>query len=169
MEQVTLTPKQFNALPANMRRIKIAEDIIDTLARPVEQRYSPARLSYLVIRDASGDLTGDIQDALSEREPRGTCCALGALLISFVRIADGVDFEDICDTSDSDYYFHADGDKISDTLRPHFSIQMLGEIEGAFEGWQCGWDNAKPPVERLAKIARNIIRNNGDFLVGDLR
>lgn len=63
-------------------------------------------------------------------------------------------------------------------LKPYFSDRQLDEIEGCFEATDEGWD---PPEhaewaykfpdydDRLRAILRNIIRNKGDFKVGEVR
>jgi hypothetical protein len=152
------------------RCVMVARDVIATIDKfdIKTGRYFP---------DFVEECSGDIQSQLPLlEEKKCTVCAKGAMLLSFIRFWDKVQFEDIIYSSGQ-----LTGKKITNVLKEIFDEHQLALIERSFEDWGntiidsrllspyedkiCRLFSLKYscPKERLLTIMRDIAANGGEF------
>ena len=185
-----MTKKQFEKLKPATRRIKMAQDVIlrlSTRNRPVVERgtycevspWIPDRVLAILApadrwgnRDAGGL---QFQSVLPKVQKYCHVCAMGALLLSHVAIANAFTVDDADGVA---------GYVIIETLDGYFTDEQLRSIEAAFEGELVinVFSDAEPIIEnaaiwfdripdatkRLRAICRNIIAHKGDFDITDV-
>lgn len=162
-----MTKKQFDRLTPARRRMAVAQDVLDTLALPKRKRFKPTRGVYCLF-DVSKKVFKDgdqqLRDLLPRIERHCEACAMGALLISYVRIANHVTVDETVRIPDSGLektWPAVDDDEIIRALEDFFPLSMLREIELAFE--QSEKWNKERPTKRLRAICENIVENKGKF------
>lgn len=120
---------------------------------------------------------GSMQDYMDKITNTKRCevCALGAMMLSHVRLFDKFDLDrmvKITDLPDAVRYLHLTyWDAITALRENGFSLKDLDAIERAFESRRCPNKNGIEinlnlpvnPAARLGKIMQNIVKNGGDF------
>lgn len=173
-----MTKKYFDRLKPATRRMKIAKDVLATLALPKRKRFKPTSGDYCdfnsppqVIRQRK-----QLQALLPQVEKDCTACAMGALFLSHVRLVNNFSLA---------YGQNSVSPRtISATLADYFPEEQLRTIEAAFEDHIIGnvgnkfnkvasyclkWKALIPNDEpRLKAIMRNIVKHKGDFDITDL-
>jgi hypothetical protein len=159
---------KFEGLTPAEKRVAIAEDVLERLRTG---RVKAAHGAY--VRGAFGRMTEDIADAFDQVK---TCkaCAIGATFVAALAMGRGFlksdmrSFYDqtISEMRPTDMKFY---------LSRYFNTDQLKAIECAFEGWiyeeDCHFhfeithfnDGIDDPAERMARIMRNIVENDGLF------
>lgn len=156
--------RRFNKLDAAGKRVAIARDVIAQLKAG---KYIATGGQYI------GSNAFNNGDKVVGKVC--TVCALGALAISLTNRVKAVSIKTFRRSATS---FGEGGDRYSITsvLRKYFSIPQLQLIEDIFENWNnyCGDTALKVekfmeeyPDEdaRLEAIMKNIIRNDGKFIL----
>lgn len=140
-------------------RLAVAKDVLKRLRRKKLNVFSgngyivPKNTSYFEIDNLKSSCQHDnSQEHLDKIESSCEVCALGACMLSHIRLFNKVVIEDTFG-----------GENAKFALGSYFSRQQLGIIENVFErisNWSTREENSK----RLAKIMRNIIKNNGKYV-----
>lgn len=184
-----MTKAYFDRLKPATRRIKIAQDVLKTLALPKSKRFKPTKGEYCKFEPEGLVFTSgraQLQTLLPKVERHCEACAMGALFLSHVRLVNNVTLaratEGVFDVNSADI----ERPVITDILREYFDPTMLALIEAAFEGriveTDIGnnnyhgvtnaaqiWLDALPDnTARLKSICRNIIKHGGDFDIFDV-
>ncbi len=192
-----MTKKQFDRLKPATRRMKIAQDVLDTLKLKERKRFRVVKGTYCSINTGKanffkGKKRTQVQSLLPEIGKNCEACGMGALFLSHIRLFDRVTVGELgvidCDDMNKSV-LQADGDDIVSALSGSFSGTELRIIEAAFEGntgnftYQMRqnvnhgdyvslsdqWLTRKTDdTKRLRAICRNIIAHNGDFDITDL-
>jgi len=184
-----MTKAQFDKLKPATRRMKMAEDIIKTLALAKTKRFQPMRGAYCLfnIEEADeGGFTGkgntQLRDLLPKFEKHCEACAMGALLLSHVRLVNHLTVKEADNRFDGNY-INIQDEKIIKVLGGSFSGNDLRVIEAAFEGRNTGYHHLPDEAEenchrwlvlipdatkRLRAIMKNIIKHGGEFDITDL-
>jgi hypothetical protein len=171
------------ALTKAEKAVAVAKDVLAQLRKPNCGGMKVANDGSYFATDfylTDEDYKKDLQDILPKVLEEGcTVCARGAALISKARLFDKVPVIKITgDTWWNSGGIYVDQDDTAELLKGVFSKKTLHAIECAFEQDPC-MDHSLPceygaalfgrryddPVKRLAAIMRNIVKNNGEFVV----
>jgi hypothetical protein len=142
-------------------RVAIAQDVLQHLHQ--FNTDSKNHREYVRLQQLDNlPLHGNAQKHIDQISQGCEVCALGACFLSYIRLFNEVDINEIC--------FGVRAGQVRAALTRHFPADELRLIEDSFEGWSKP-DNPsrqfylKHPDsrERLEAIMRNIIDNNGDF------
>ena len=173
------------------RRVAVAKDVLLQLGRAdVPLRMSKAsRLcltSYIngLMLDVALDLS--LKDQADTVQRTCTVCAMGALLLSKARLLDEIQMADvvIADTDNSgdpseEIDIRVSRDAVCRLLGDTFDDNILDRVEAFFEDCPTNMDPADyyregisayaksmpAPRDRMVEIAKNIVRNRGEFIV----
>ena len=169
-----ITEKEFNSLPASVRRQLIALDVIDSI---IASSYIPKTGSYI-------ETSFDSFDKSIKESPKEKCevCQLGALIISLCKTTNDLTYKDAERAlwGGSIELQYEKFDKL-------FSQKQFFYIESAFErsiyGERYAWfhptkeegeffekwgDEYPKADDRMIAIMYNIIRNDGTFILEDI-
>lgn len=144
----------FNKLPAKERRILIAKDVVKQIKLGI---YNPKKMIYAKVES----------DVISQesllKNPLCEVCALGALLLSTIRLANKYTFDNFIGKWEC-----------NEVLKKYFNKNQIQELEFAFEMWEANGGTLKKavefgeqyqkPSERLVAIFENVIKNDGEFI-----
>ena len=152
-------------------RVRIAKDVLKALK--FKRYYTPARASYLspttdeAVEFFQDNGSADAKDNLRHLMPHCKVCALGAMLISLVRLEDNITLSELRRID----YFQA-------LESAGFSRDQSRLIERTYEGWgslpedvdlhfaiKRFYHTYAGNTERLRAIMQIIVRNNGDFVM----
>jgi hypothetical protein len=156
-KEIEKSNKAFWKMSKKKQRIAVAQDALKQLKLGI---YVPKAGTYCMAPDLEKlsifsylDLQAQM---LSAKPPQCHVCGIGSLFVSMARLGDKVS------------YF----DSALEKLPLIFSDNQIDLIEGAFEGWGYrhagirGFYNRYPdPTKRMNAILRNIIRNEGIFVI----
>jgi hypothetical protein len=153
------------------KAIAIARDVL----LQMEREDNPLGVRAGVYLDGIGrvryafDDTDDLQVHIEAAQKHCRVCALGAMMLSAVRLYDGCPIGGLCSSRGV----------IENVLRVHMSDRAMDMIEAAFEVLDiCQLDETTDrdidfamtfgskggsPVDRLRRIMENVISNDGDF------
>lgn len=146
-------------------RVAIAKDVLQRM------RYRGVVCGiYYTSAPNIGQITNP-QKQIRELEKGCQVCALGAMFLSYIKICDRVPASDFF-TTESDYsgatILNASDTDMRSRMECLFDYEQLGLIEGAFENFRdretYNLYPGLPPSERLRKIMRNVIRNDGVYV-----
>lgn len=169
MEHKLMSEQEWNLLPANLKRVEIAKDVLLHLQSGLIRRGCGTYLHIDNIREYDGER--ELRDVLSTEGARCEVCAKGALFIADVMRRDNFKVEQ--------YPSNNSGKEplILDKLSDYFDVEQLHLIESAYEvGKMSTNDSAKADdairfglefeskIDRLVAIMNNMIKNNGDFI-----
>lgn len=148
----------FSRLSPKERRIALARDVLKWL--PLK-RFVCASVYCEIDPDERFGRLGpldDFQEVLAM--PRTTCtvCGIGAMFISYVRLFDRQCFSVSLGLP-----------QICRALKSTFGPLQLADIEDAFEfPWVSNYCRIDEAKTRRREIAKNIIRNDGKFVLDDV-
>jgi len=149
-----MSNKIYQNLTREQKAVSIAKDVLKRLRymRNVKRGY------YFSWNDC-GHLTGDAQPLVPQFEKNCKVCAMGACLLSYIRLYDNVKVDDMLTAYSG---ISVDSMFIEKTLRDVFSKEQLGLMEHEFE---CSdvYKSIEDPKKRLRLIMLNIVKNNGTF------
>lgn len=174
-----MTDRKFTQLSAKQKRIAVVGDVIARLKLPAAKRYMVDTGTYLQTREFLDPefvpkAKTQLQSFLPEVEQKCRVCGLGALFIGHVRLGNKVKLKQVlgCKLSAHDSLYGT-LEVVQSVLCGYFSLKQLNSIEIAFEGWDPAgkvWTKAYPlPTVRLRAICRNILRNDGKFVIEEVR
>lgn len=174
-----VTKKIFNKKSVACKRILIAEDVLQQLKL---KNYIAESGVYISVPNA-GVYSDQYESPLVEVLKTEQChvCAVGACVASIAKI-EGTITEENMDNNNGN---------LVTALKGVFTPKQLQQMESAFEGGNCGFaqsymgakalsdDNSKfcedfadkypDDTIRLTKIMKNIIKNEGKFVLRDLK
>jgi len=165
-EVVTPTRKQRNLA------IKVAKDVLESIHGLAIQTGAYVYAST----DLDGIKGSKAQAEYLSTNKRCRTCALGACLLSLVKLRNKFEFEISNDTyGDHSPYIGVSWETAQERLKEAFTPQQIQQIEDAFEVYRMG--NIYPDLqatirfgqaysddaERLTAIMQNIIDNDGIF------
>lgn len=160
---------KFKAATPAEKRVMISTDVLDQLtAKKIKAAHAGwALLTFSAPQNPKHEVCNIIDNA------QCTCCALGAMMLSEVRINDKLKIGALMDDGGSgvDFRMYHGGDE--DRLCDFFDYQQLSLIESAYERGTGRYDGTersvsfgeryKTPERRLRAIMENIVANNGTF------
>jgi hypothetical protein len=152
-----LTPKQF--------RIKLAKDVI---AQIKAKKYIPSHCYTQLNRPDYSNGDKSAKEVINEKTSKCEVCGIGALVTSHIR------FNNECSLWEYDALNQI---IIHEILSPYFSEEQLWLIESAYE--RCAedclsvshqaarfyGDEYEEASNRLVAIMKNIIENDGKFII----
>lgn len=181
------TNGEFKKATKAQKRVMIAQDVLDQIRAKRYVAASGTWVSPTWQKGAADKLSHDDSvQKLFENKTLKKCnvCALGGLFMSCTVLNNKTKVEDLDDVSESlGDCISNDEYKMSNGLKSFFSYNQLILIERYFEGnngWFVNYDNdvdhieefnEKYPddMERLKKIMKNIVENNGTFVPEKLK
>lgn len=160
---------KFKAASATQKRMMIAEDVLDQLSA---KKIKAAHRGWaLMTFDTPQNPKQEVCNVMDKAQC--TCCALGAMMLSEVRINDKLKLGTLLDDDglglEFRMYHGADEDRLCD----YFEDAQIRLIESAYERGTGRYDGTersvsfgeryKTPELRLRAIMENIVANNGTF------
>lgn len=154
-----------NANPRE-RRLMIAKDVLAQVeaGRIIAKQGTLIKTGFLDSKQPHREL----KEIFWEREDPCECCALGSIFLVTVERKDNICF--------ASHAIYGPQVMMEQVIRDEFPLDQILLIEQAFErgkGFYSESVNAiawgmkyADPTERLIAIMENIIRNNGNFLLG---
>lgn len=135
----------FNKLTASDKRIAIAKDILKQLRLSARgsSNFTPVRGSYIYLPNKMYEVSPTIAQSNCR------VCAIGSVFVSATKLRGKLTL------GDSNYHT---------VSREYFGDKQAEAIENYFEAYSRYTLNLEPK-EALKRIARNIVRNGGKFLV----
>jgi len=175
----------------NEKAVLIAKDVLERLEKG---KLHLKRASGFIVINEKFPHQGSLQENLDKAEANCKVCALGGMFLSYARLFNGIDCEEI--TTQNYLYSMPTFSDMKKHLGKAFSKKALALIEGAFEtgllrrGYEVdtNWSkNEMDGIEQyskkliketrgiksrrkkaehiLTRICENIIENNGKFVV----
>jgi hypothetical protein len=162
--------KRFDKLPAAVRRVKIAQDVLkllDVRKLKAAHCYFSPDFGLRALPVDYWDSTKSLQEMLPKMESCSVC-AKGALLVAAADLRNQVTITQ----SHTEIYWGDGSVSLSKALGGAFSPEQLGNIEKAYENF-CNPTSTVPyrlksylgesSQDRLRAIMANIIKNKGSF------
>jgi len=169
----------IDELPPAEVRARVAKDVL-TLLRVGKLNGEGG--TYVRAYFPQGLLEGDLKQQMGTMST-ATVCGIGALFMAHVMRFDRFQVSGHCIyNSDECHRLSVGSNDIHRHLRGVFSTRTLAEVENAYEssaGCDCSackkselvaWARAYPSrTKRMVAIMENIVRNNGEFVMSDVR
>lgn len=172
-EKIEKENELFNSFSPEMKRIQIAKDV---LIRIEIGNILPKNVHFIEDKYQLKRAGHDLKTVINSI-PNCSCCAKGALFLSQIGRTNSFD---TCDFSLTGYGMNSSKGNEHKKLLELFSLEQLDMIETAFEGKSYLLEISKELKETviawrkkqkvnktklLQRISRNLIRNQGTFVV----
>lgn len=170
----------FKSASSAEKRVLVAKDVLKQIN---SGKYNAQQMCYVkfsninINEDDPKEIS--LQNKLLENTTKCKCCAIGGLMLSAIRYTNNVNINKDIFNNKNEYhaldYNGSDKDisskQATNNIKKIFSNKELRKIEDWFEDFESNmgdkW-NSLSPKQRLIKIMKNIIDNNGKFLPSKL-
>ncbi len=157
--------RAYAKMTPEQKRVTIAKDVLkaleaDQIVAEHGEYFDGGLIEALKVDESKHPLDGHATESLQTLLPKlPAChvCAKGALFVACVSRQNAVKVGD---------GMRCGSDQLSRQLQGVFSTDQLQLIENAFEGFGGYYRiKGRSAKERMAKIMRNVIENNGTFVM----